>query len=57
MSILKTIVYSILFLILSPGFLINLYPGPKGYLLSGETSYVSIFIHTLLLALILKLKN
>jgi hypothetical protein len=53
MSILKTIVYSILFLILSPGFLINLYPGPKGYLLSGETSYVSILIHTLLLAFII----
>ena len=53
MSILKTIVYSMLFLILSPGFLINLYPGPKGYLFSGETSYISIFIHTLLLAFII----
>ena len=53
MSILKIVVYSILFIILSPGFLINLYPVNKGYFLSEETSYTSIIIHTFILAILL----
>lgn len=53
MSILKTVVYSLLFLLLSPGFLINLYPYEKGYFLSEETSYYALFLHTFLLGFLL----
>jgi hypothetical protein len=53
MSILKTLIYSILFLFISPGFIFNLYPKTNGYLLSQETSYIAIFIHTLLLTFII----
>lgn len=55
MSILKTITYGILFLVLQPGFLFNLYPGENGIFLSNETSYISIFLHTFLLAIILSI--
>jgi len=53
MSILKTITYGLLFLVLQPGFLVTLYPGDKGIFLSSETNYISIFIHTFVLAILL----
>ena len=53
MSILKVIVHAILFMILQPGFLINLYPGNKGFFLSEQTNYVSIVLHTFILSFIL----
>ena len=53
MSILKVVVHTILFMILQPGFLINLYPGDKGFFLSEQTNYVSIVLHTFVLSFIL----
>ena len=53
MSILKVIVHAILFMIWQPGFLINLYPGNKGFFLSEQTNYVSIVLHTFILSFIL----
>ena len=53
MSILKIIAHSILFMILQPGFLINLYPGNKGFFLSEQTNYISIILHTFVLSFIL----
>jgi len=53
MDTLEVIKYGLLFLILSPGFLITLYPENKGYLLSNETNYYSIILHTFLLSFII----
>jgi len=53
MSILKVIVHSFLFLLLSPGVILTLYPGEKGMFLSGETNYMSMIIHSFLLAFLL----
>ena len=53
MSILKVIVHSLLFMILQPGFLINLYPGDKGFFLSEQTNYVALTLHTFILTFIL----
>jgi len=53
MSILKVIVHSILFMLLQPGFIINLYPGDKGFFLSEQTNYVAIVLHTFIMAFIL----
>ena len=55
MDTLEVIKYGLLFLILSPGFLITLYPENKGYLLSNETNYYSIILHTFLLSFIITL--
>jgi hypothetical protein len=55
MSILKIFVYGLLFLILSPGFIFNLYPDTKGIFLSNETTYLGIFLHGFLLAIILSI--
>jgi hypothetical protein len=53
MNTLNTILYGLLFLILSPGFIITLYPGNKGFFFSSETNYYSIILHTFLLAFIM----
>jgi len=57
MDIFNILTYSLLFMILQPGFLINFYPSNKGYFLSEQTSYTSIMIHTFVLAYILVLIN
>jgi hypothetical protein len=58
MSIFKILIYSLLFIILCPGFIVNLHPTNKGYFLSEETSYISIIIHTFVLAaLIIIIEN
>jgi len=45
------LVPALLFLLLSPGMLVTLPPGPSGKLFfSGETSKASVFVHTLLFA-------
>ena len=53
MSILKVVVYSILFMILQPGFLINLYPENNSFFLSEKTNYIAIILHTFVLSFIL----
>lgn len=53
MNISNSILYGLLFLTLSPGLIITLYPGNKGFFFSSETNYYSIIIHTFLLALII----
>jgi hypothetical protein len=53
MNISNTIIYGLLFLTLTPGFIITLYPGNKGFFFSSETNYYSIILHTFLLAFIL----
>jgi hypothetical protein len=53
MSILKVIVHSFLFLLLSPGVILTLYPGEKGMFFSSETNYMSMIIHAFLLAFLL----
>lgn len=57
MNILNILSYSLLFMILQPGFLINFNPGNKGYFLSEQTSYRSIIIHAFILAFTLVLLN
>jgi hypothetical protein len=57
MDILNILSYSLLFMILQPGSLINFYPGNKGYFLSQQTSYTSIIIHAFILAFTLVLIN
>jgi hypothetical protein len=53
MSISNSILYGLLFLTLTPGFIITMYPGNKGFFFSSETNYYSIILHTLLLAYII----
>lgn len=53
MSILKVVVHSLLFMLLQPGFLLNIYPGDKGFFLSEQTGYIAILLHTFILAFIL----
>jgi hypothetical protein len=53
MNISNSLFYGLLFLTLSPGLIITLYPGNKGFFFSSETNYYSIIIHTFLLALII----
>jgi hypothetical protein len=49
----KILAYTLLFFLLSPGFLLTLYPGSRGFFLSGQTNYYSIILHTLILALLI----
>jgi hypothetical protein len=49
------IVPAILFMLLSPGMLLTLPPGPKGALVSGETGVAPVFLHSLVFALIFAL--
>jgi hypothetical protein len=37
----------LLFIVLSPGFLLTIPSGSKGLFASGQTSYESIFVHAL----------
>ena len=53
MSILKVIVHSFLFLLLSPGVILTLYPGEKGMFFSSETNYMSMILHTFLLTFLI----
>jgi len=53
MSILKVVVHAFLFLLLSPGVILTLYPGEKGMFFSSETNYMSMIIHAFLLAFLL----
>jgi hypothetical protein len=53
MNISNSILYGLLFLTLSPGLIITLYPGNKGFFFSSQTNYYSIIIHTFLLAFII----
>jgi hypothetical protein len=52
MSILKIVGYTFLFIIFCPGLLINLWAGDKGYLMTEQTNYLSIFIHTIVFSTI-----
>lgn len=45
------IVTTTLFLILSPGLLLTLPPGSGGVWMSGQTSHVSIIVHTVVFAI------
>jgi len=47
MSILKIIGYTILFIVFSPGVLLTFWAGDKGYLMSEQTNYLSMIIHTI----------
>jgi len=49
----KILAYTLLFFLLSPGFLLTLYPGSRGLFLSGQTNYYSIILHTLVLAMLI----
>jgi len=53
MNISNSILYGLLFLTLSPGLIVTLYPGNKGFFFSSQTNYYSIIIHTFLLAFII----
>jgi len=53
MNISNSLLYGLLFLTLSPGLIVTLYPGNKGFFFSSESNYYSIIIHTFLLAFIL----
>ena len=45
MSILKVIGYTFLFIIFSPGLILTFWAGDKGYIMSEQTNYLSMFIH------------
>lgn len=49
----KILAYTLLFFLLSPGFLLTLYPSSRGFFLSGQTNYYSIILHTLVLAMLI----
>jgi hypothetical protein len=49
----KILAYTLLFFLLSPGFLLTLYPGSRGFFLSGQTNYYSIILHTFVLSLLI----
>jgi hypothetical protein len=46
------IVPAVMFLVLSPGFLVTLPPGPGGIFMSRETSTSSIVVHTIVFTVI-----
>jgi len=46
------IVPAVLFVLLTPGVLLTLPPGSKGVWMSGQSSLVSVGVHTLVFALI-----
>ncbi len=45
----------VLFVLLTPGVLLTLPPGPKGAFMSGETSGVAVAVHTLVFAIVFSL--
>ena len=47
----------VLFILLSPGFLITLPPGKHGLFFSGETSLTAILLHASVLALLLAFRR
>ena len=49
------IVTTTLFIVLSPGILLNIPPGSKGLFMSGQTSLTSAVVHTLVFALVFAL--
>ena len=49
------IVTTMLFVLLSPGILLNIPPGSKGLFMSGQTSLSSAVVHTLVFALVFAL--
>ena len=49
----KILAYTLLFFLLSPGFLLTLYPSSRGFFLSGQTNYYSIILHTFVLSLLI----
>ena len=49
------IVTAVLFAVLSPGMLLSLPPGSNGVFMSGQTSVASVFLHTLVYALVFAL--
>jgi hypothetical protein len=53
MSILKIVFYTILFITLSPGIVLTFWPGNKGYIMSEQTNYVSIILHTIVFSTII----
>jgi cytochrome bd-type quinol oxidase subunit 2 len=52
MSILKIVFYTFLFITLSPGIVFTFWPGNKGYLMSEQTNYMSIILHTIIFSTI-----
>lgn len=46
------IVPAVLFVLLSPGVLLTLPPGSRGVFMSGQTSLISVGVHTLVFALV-----
>jgi cytochrome bd-type quinol oxidase subunit 2 len=52
MSILKIIIYTILFITLSPGIVLTFWPGNKGFIMSEQTNYMSIILHSLVFSTI-----
>ena len=46
------LVPTVLFILLSPGMLLTLPPGPKGVFLTGTTSLNAIMVHTLVFAVV-----
>jgi hypothetical protein len=48
MSIFKVIGYTFLFIIFSPGLIFTFWAGDKGYIMSEQTNYLSMFIHLII---------
>jgi hypothetical protein len=46
------VVPAVLFVLLSPGILLTIPPGPGGLIASGETSVSSVAVHTIVFALV-----
>ena len=46
------LVPTILFVILSPGVLLSIPPGPGGVVMSGETGITQIFVHAIVFAIV-----
>jgi hypothetical protein len=42
----------LLFFVLSPGVLLTLPAGPKGYFMSGQTSLMAAFVHAIVFAIV-----
>jgi hypothetical protein len=53
MSILKIVGYTFLFIIFCPGLLLTLWAGDKGYVMTEQTNYLSIIIHTVVFSTII----
>jgi hypothetical protein len=47
----------VLFILLSPGVLLTIPPGPNGYFFSGERSFVATVVHAILFTIILYYKH